>query len=623
MSNLDGKEHSDNNKVSFYDLSKALSYWRSESDRLQSIISKYSYLRLLNIMSILFLAFFWWPLKEAHQIFILSILLLPFLFFLKQFWRFTSALGWAKAMLFEYEIEYNQAQSKPALNNDGEDYHRADHPCAEDLQFWGPGGLFQRINRCFSRSGSDLLAQHISLPPVENWRERQHFFQEVANEFHWSLACRAEARNLQEEKLAQRLQFWLNRGQKPLSVILRILMLLGKLASLVALTSLILNPDSTGFKIFSGVMLFNLLLTFSRAADLRYQQREAAALSDSLRSYRGLLVRLAQKQWQSDLAQKHYQRLFGPLSAQIGIRRLASIAGALEHLANVFVLLFLNGLFHYHLHQLQALARWQAQYGPALSTWFDALAHWEEAFSVAAYIRQHPHFHWPQASTSEKLEAEELKHPFLEPQQAVGNDFSLAPKQWLILTGSNMSGKSTFLRSLGLNLQLAQMGLPVAATRFYFYPCQILSSMSPRDSLLQNQSYFQAEISRLQALQARAASGPPAFWLLDEILRGTNSLDKRQGTEAFLRKLARSPHRGILATHDVEVAGLADSNPRRFLAFYFDSEVQGRELFFDYRLRAGLCDRPNAHQLMLRYGIIDDEDETVDNLGSETEPSEP
>lgn len=603
--------------------SEELKFWRAKKGQAESRLRAFSYLRMLNILVMLFLAHRWWPLVLSYQVAVLLVLTLLFLIFLRLYWRSARALDWAKAMLHEYQMEIDQSQGNAALIDTGEEYRLADHPCAEDLQFWGPAGLFQRVNRSFSRSGADLLAQHISAPPLENWRERQHFFQEVANQFHWSLACRAEARNLQEEKLAQRLQLWLNRGQKPLSVILRILMLLGKLASLVALTSLILNPDSTSFKIFSGVMLFNLLLTFSRAADLRYQQREAAALSDSLRSYRGLLVRLAQKQWQSELGQKHYQRLFGPLSAHEGIRRLVSIAGALEHLANVFVLLFLNGLFHYHLHQLQALARWQSQYGPALSAWFDALAHWEEAFSVAAYIRQHPHFHWPQASTSEKLEAEELKHPFLAPQQAVGNDFSLAPKQWLILTGSNMSGKSTFLRSLGLNLQLAQMGLPVAATRFYFYPCQILSSMSPRDSLLQNQSYFQAEISRLQALQARAASGPPAFWLLDEILRGTNSLDKRQGTEAFLRKLARGPHRGILATHDVEVAGLANSNPERFLAFYFDSEVQGRELFFDYRLRAGLCDRPNAHQLMLRYGIIDDEDDTVDNLSSETEPSEP
>jgi DNA mismatch repair ATPase MutS len=224
--------------------------------------------------------------------------------------------------------------------------------------------------------------------------------------------------------------------------------------------------------------------------------------------------------------------------------------------------------------------------------------------SYANYIQNHPQYSWPQKTKAPTLIAKEMSHPLLPAEQSVSNSYSFNDFRQMILTGSNMSGKSTFLRTIGLNLVLAKRGLTVAAKEFAFYPFQVLSSMNPSDNIHENTSYFQAEIIRLKGLLDSINQENTSLLLLDEILRGTNSQDKKEGTRLFLEKIANLNCIGIVATHDVDISNLRQESSDIFAAYYFESTVEGGELKFDYKLREGVCLTPNATSLMRNYGII-------------------
>ena len=197
-----------------------------------------------------------------------------------------------------------------------------------------------------------------------------------------------------------------------------------------------------------------------------------------------------------------------------------------------------------------------------------------------------------------------MGHPFINANVRVTNSLAFKDFQLVILTGSNMAGKSTFLRTIGINLILTKLGLPVCADRFNTRAYQLLTSMKPQDSLAGNESYFQAEVNRLRKLVDLMQSETKSFVLLDEILRGTNSQDKRNGTMAFLQKIKHYNIVGIIATHDIEITDLTAKEPSTFSNKFFESQLKNDELHFDYKLRNGVCETPNASDLMRIKGII-------------------
>jgi DNA mismatch repair ATPase MutS len=198
---------------------------------------------------------------------------------------------------------------------------------------------------------------------------------------------------------------------------------------------------------------------------------------------------------------------------------------------------------------------------------------------------------------------ENLSHPLLNPQTRVGNTVTFRPQSFLILTGSNMSGKSTFLRSLGVNMVLAGMGAPVCATKACIHPLPILVSMRLSDSLSDSESYFFAEIKRLKQIM-NGLEESPAFVLLDEILRGTNSDDKRNGTIEVVKKVIGKKAIGAIATHDIEVCLTTNEFPQILANKCFEVEIKNDELYFDYQLRDGICQNKSATFLMKKMDII-------------------
>jgi DNA mismatch repair ATPase MutS len=254
---------------------------------------------------------------------------------------------------------------------------------------------------------------------------------------------------------------------------------------------------------------------------------------------------------------------------------------------------------------MMRLEQWQQAYNDKLPRWFDALAEIEALASLSAFSYDNPGYVFPDISTDHfVIQAGDACHPLIPSIQRINNQISVTHRgHFNIITGANMAGKSTYLRTIGVNLILALAGAPVCAASFSCYPARIFTSLRTTDSLSTNKSYFYAELLRLKELIDRLNSGEELFILLDEILKGTNSTDKQAGSKALLTQLIGLGAAGFIATHDLELGNLINTFPEDVTNYCFEAEIIGEELHFDYKLKPGIAKNLNATFLMKKMGI--------------------
>jgi DNA mismatch repair ATPase MutS len=244
-------------------------------------------------------------------------------------------------------------------------------------------------------------------------------------------------------------------------------------------------------------------------------------------------------------------------------------------------------------------------YGKETQDWFDALGRFDALSSLAGFAFNHPSYTWPAIATSYfQLSGKALGHPLIRRELCVKNDILIDDNpRFLIITGANMAGKSTYLRTVGINFLLAVVGAPVCADELTVYPAQIVTSLRTTDSLAGNESYFFAELKRLKMIIDRLKQGEELFIILDEILKGTNSVDKQKGSLALMKQLAACDTRGIIATHDLALGALAQDFPHLIKNYCFEADITGDSLSFTYHLREGIAQNMNASFLMQKMGI--------------------
>jgi DNA mismatch repair ATPase MutS len=254
---------------------------------------------------------------------------------------------------------------------------------------------------------------------------------------------------------------------------------------------------------------------------------------------------------------------------------------------------------------MMALSRWRKTNKERLPRWFETIAEIEVVNSLTTLHFNNPDWCFPQFSDAHfNYSAKSLGHPLLPATQRVTSDFDLHGGAKIgLVTGSNMAGKSTFLRSLGLSVVLAQIGATTCALELQLSPVKLMSSMRIADNLAENTSTFYAELKKLKSIIEAVNRHEKIFILLDEILRGTNSLDRHTGSEALIRQLIHQNAVAVIATHDVELADLQKQFPDALENYHFDVQVEGEELYFDYKLKHGVCTSLNASILMKKIGI--------------------
>jgi len=327
---------------------------------------------------------------------------------------------------------------------------------------------------------------------------------------------------------------------------------------------------------------------------------------DILRSYRDLLQHLETRPSESDKLKTLKRNLVvqaQPASAQI--HRLAVIVEYLSARMNVYVSLILNAVLMWDFFWIYRLENWKKQVAPNLEQLLDVIAQTECLASLAAYQYANPEYAVPILSQLPfEVDAQALGHPLIFTSERITNNFNMAGVgQTGIITGSNMSGKSTFLRTIGINMVLALAGSVVCARQFKLYPVQVYTSMRTEDNLAESTSSFYAELKRLRLLLDLANSGAPVFYLLDEILKGTNSRDRHAGAKAIIRQMHKHNTAGLVSTHDLELGAMQQEHSDYITNYSFNSTIEEDKILFDYRLQPGLCHSFNASKLMQLMGI--------------------
>jgi hypothetical protein len=293
----------------------------------------------------------------------------------------------------------------------------------------------------------------------------------------------------------------------------------------------------------------------------------------------------------------------GNASAQI--RKLKSILDKFDLRLNIVGPLFMNPFLLWDVRQMMALNEWRKKNKHIAPALFETVAETEVLNSLAAIHFNYPHWSFPKfVDTYFFFESRELGHPLIPEKERVNNNFRVEKDTLIsLVTGSNMAGKSTFLRSIGVNIVLAQMGSPVCAQNFILSPVRLMTSMRISDNLAENTSTFYAELKKLKTIIEAVNRHEKIFVLLDEILRGTNSHDRHTGSAAFITQLIRQRTFAVIATHDLELADMEKQYPQAFGNYHFDVQVKNEELFFDYKLKEGVCQSLNASLLMKKIGI--------------------
>ena len=334
------------------------------------------------------------------------------------------------------------------------------------------------------------------------------------------------------------------------------------------------------------------------------ENANSESIDKALRHYSSLLTKIEKSDFTSSrLKHLQSQLLLNNEKTSLKIKKLSELFASLDSIGNLVTTPVFNGTFLFHIHTLKALIAWKKKNGSQLMTAIDIMGEVEMLNSLANFSYNNPDYAFPKLNNNYAITFTDLSHPLLNKENRIGNDIDFSKENFIILTGSNMSGKSTFLRSLGINMVLAGTGAPVCAAAANVQPLKVLVSMRLSDSLSDSTSYFFAEIKRLKQIMD-SLQGERCFVLLDEILRGTNSDDKRNGTIEVIKKMVNKQVIGAIATHDTEVCLTTKEYPNQLTNKSFEATIVDNELYFDYKLRDGVCQNKSATFLMKKLGVI-------------------
>jgi len=490
---------------------------------------------------------------------------------------------------------------------DGSRYQPAGHPYTHDLDIFGRASLYQYCNRSTSEQGNATMAGWLIEPaPVPLILQRQEAAKELTDKNHWRQQLQAYGiadaiSTGTEEKISQ----WLAEENKfihrPFWKIVRVFL------PAISLTVLGLYIAGTivSNQFFPAATLL-MILAFSISKKVIPVHAKLSKVSPQLETLSNSIGWIEQKAFTSPYLQG-IKNVFDhhPEKASQKIKKLTRILERLDLRLNFVVFIPLNTFLFWDLQQVFALEKWKENNKHTISDWFKGLAEMEAISSIGTLAFNHPAWVFPAISPDEAVfESEQLGHPLIPEDKRVNNSFSTkGVNQLNLVTGSNMAGKSTFLRSIGVNMVLAMAGAPVCASRLLLSPMKVMSSMRISDNLEESTSTFYAELKKLKEIIEAVNRNEKVFLLLDEILRGTNSADRHTGSKALIKQLIHHKAAGVLATHDLELAKLAEPYPDNIRNYHFDVQVANDELFFDYKLKNGICQSMNASILMKKIGI--------------------
>jgi ABC-type multidrug transport system fused ATPase/permease subunit len=507
------------------------------------------------------------------------------------------------------ENEIKAAQGEFLDFDSGEEFLSTDHEYASDLDIFGHRSVFHSLNRTTTSIGKKFLSSWLKTFPeyedITELKEKQEGVQELADKLDLRHNIQAHGKFIEDSlKRLESFQDLFDEpaavlGKKPLIVFIHLFPFI-TLGSVVSLFFHVSWMVPVALVLVQGIV--NRMTGKARQRIYSLSSRNAKILT----AYSRMTEELERESFASHKLEELKSELFlDERPASYHVKRLSTLLGYFDlRQSREFHLLF-NNLVFWDLHCVYRIEKWKQRAGPVVHKWFHVIGRFEALSSFANTLFNNADWTMPEVCGPEfRLEARSIGHPLIPRAENVRNDISLNHKgNILIVTGPNMSGKTTFLKTLGANIVLAMAGGPVCAQRFVLSPLKLCTSMKVTDSLDKKLSLFYAELQRLKMIMDAIAANGPVFFLIDEMLKGTNESDRHKGAIALIRQLVENKADGVLATHDLELTKLEDEFPDTISNYHFDGYIEGDKLLFDYRLKTGICQSSNALELMKKAGI--------------------
>ncbi len=580
----------------------------TEANRYKKLADQYSLLRLV-VFFLVAVAVYAGIVADDFSIIAVSfvILLLAFAWLVQRQSIYEQKRKYYTDLERVYNNEIGSISGSSNIYSNGAGYNNEKHFYTSDLDIFGQASLFNLVNRTATSIGNNKLAAWLSAPADRDTIiNRQQASDEIAGKGPWkpelqTLLLFANGTDINRFKqLFGYLKTPLNiPGEKTLS-------------KYIAIAPFLLSAALIGAWFVPVLKLLalllaaaNLIIVTSKGSYIVKSSFIADRISESLASYAVAFEKIEKEQWKSNLTHELATRIISKQTSK-SIAQLSKLIHKLGYNLIMIVGFVLNVFFLWALKQVIAIEQWKRDSYHDLEDSFDVIAEFEALYSIAGLRINYSNWAVPEIADGDgyTVTGKALAHPLIKESGRVENDYELNDTFKIdIITGSNMAGKSTFLRTVGINSVLALSGAPVCAESMRVSVITLVSYMRIKDSLNESTSTFKAELDRLQMLLAAVEHEPKVFFLIDEMLRGTNSVDKYLGSKAVIEQLIKKSGVGMVATHDLEIAKLESKYPDYVRNYYFDIQISDGQMVFDYKLKPGECKTFNASLLLKQIGI--------------------
>lgn len=487
---------------------------------------------------------------------------------------------------------------------EGNEFKEDMHYFSQDIDLFGKGSFYQYLNRTATREGAISLAKKLKNNAIDGIKDKQQAIKELSEKAAWRQDFSAYASISKSEtstatviELLKTHTFFVPKTMQVLPIVFSVL-------SLLVFAALFF--DILGLKQLVLWLFIGLGITGFYLKKVNKLSEKLDKTQEVFQQYQYLLLQIEKTDFvATKLKGLQYQIVFENEKASTVARKFSKNLNAFDQRNNKLLGFLINGFLLWDLYQCYHIEQWIKTFAHKAEDWFAVIAEIDALNSLANFSFNHPKYTFPKITEGKNIiEARDFVHPLLEPTKAVTNNFNIENQQFFIITGANMAGKSTFLRTVSLGIVMANLGLPVCASAFSYSPIKLITSMRTSDSLTDDESYFFSELKRLKFIVDKIQEDN-YFIILDEILKGTNSTDKALGSKKFIEKLIASHSTGIIATHDLSLCEV-EKDHNEVKNFYFDAEIINDELHFDYTLKNGIAQNMNASFLLRKMKIVDD-----------------
>lgn len=572
--------------------------------KLDGLVKKITNIRILRFVVFLTASFgIYYTFQTIITAFIIGgIALCIFIFLVLQFQKLEK-----KKKMVEAKLTINKTELQ-VLNKDfhhldeGIEFTNPQHFFSNDIDLFGKGSFFQYLNRTGTNDGKKLLASTLQSNDILKIEDKQASLQELSLKTTWRQHFSAVAGMVKTKNSIHSIVSWIQSYKTTLpsfSPILTMLFSIISIGLIVSASCSLIPPSIVIYWFFIGLIVTG---TFLKKVQAIYDK---ANISKSIfNQYHQLLAEIEREEFKSSLLKSKQSKIetAGKKASQI-LQDFSKILDAFDQRNNIIIAVIGNAFFLWDVRNAANTEKWIATHKNTVENWFDTVSFFDAQNSLANFVFNNPTFVFPKLNDSNfNIQGEQLGHPLLKENKRVDNDFNIKKEEFFIVTGANMAGKSTFLRTISLGIVMANCGLPVCATTFNYSPIKLITSMRTSDSLSEDESYFYSELKRLKFIVDEIKT-ERYFIILDEILKGTNSKDKATGSKKFVEKLTKSKSTGIIATHDVSLCELSNEY-QQVQNYYFDALISNNELSFDYQMKHGVCKNMNASFLLQKMDIV-------------------